>query len=85
MPSEMREPRNPFFDLLIPVSVIFVMTVLAYSLLPWHTLPSWFQENGWKFLLGEVGLIIVLGLASMVLDRVRTLRRAREGKLSARG
>lgn len=78
MASAEREPRNLFFDLLIPASVIFVVTVLAYSLVPWHTLPAWFQEHGWKALLVEVAVIIVLGLASMVLDRMRSLRKARE-------
>jgi hypothetical protein len=69
------EPRNPFYDLLIPASVAFVVTVLAYALVPPAQQPPWFYEHAWKLLLAEVGAIIVLGLLSMGLDRVRSLRK----------
>lgn len=69
------EPRNPFYILLLAVSVAFVATVLAYAIVPWEQQPPWLQVNGWKLLLVEVGAIIVLGLLSMALDRWRFLRK----------
>jgi hypothetical protein len=69
------EPRNYFYDLLIPASVLFVVTVLAYALVPPDRQPDWLYAHGWKLLLGEVGLIVVLGLLSMGYDRWLTVRR----------
>jgi hypothetical protein len=68
------EPRNPFYDLLIAVSVVFVVTVLAYALVPPQHQPTWLLQNGWILLLVEVGAIVLFGLLSMGLDRWRTLR-----------
>ena len=69
------EPRNRFYDLLIPVCVAFVVTVLAYAFVPPDQQPPWLLANGWKLLLIEVGIIIMLGLLSMGLDRIRSLRK----------
>src|SRR5947208_10884989 len=91
---EPREPRNPFYLLLLIVGVFFVMTVLAYALVPVLEEkardagavppPSPFRkslrEDGWKLVLGELGALILLGLASMGLDRYRRWRREREPK-----
>ena len=80
---EPREPRNPLYLLLLVAGVIFVMTVLAYAIVPVleekardaGTIPppSPFRDalrsDGWKWVLGEVAALIVLGLASMGLDR----------------
>ena len=71
------EPRNLFYDLLLGVCTLFVVTVLAYALVPPERQPPWLFEHGWKLLLVEVALIIVLGLLSMGLDRIRSLRKAR--------
>jgi hypothetical protein len=85
------EPHNPFYLLLLLASLLFVVTVLAYLFLPIlaekATLagdpppPSEFREklekDGWRWLLYEVGAMIVLGLASMGLDRFRRLQKER--------
>jgi hypothetical protein len=79
------EPRNPFYILLIVVSMAFVITALAYALVPvleqkatdarTPAPPSPFRDSlrsdGWLWLLYEGGLIAVLGILSMVLDRWR--------------
>jgi hypothetical protein len=89
---EPREPRNPFYLLLLIAGVIFVMTVLAYAIVPVleekardaGTIPppSPFRDalrsDGWKWVLGEVAALIVLGLASMGLDRYRRWQRERQ-------
>src|SRR5262245_40691989 len=94
------EPHNPLYLLLLLASLLFVLTALAYALVP--TLeekaaeqgaeppPSPFRDalrtDGWKWLLVEVALMILLGLASMWVDRqrLRRLQNApREGTMPA--
>jgi hypothetical protein len=86
-----REPRNPFYLLLLLASLLFVITALAYAVVP--TLeqksidagqappPSPFRDalraDGWKWLLYEVAGVIVLALLSMRLDHLRTLKKQR--------
>lgn len=86
------EPRNPLYLLLLLVSLLFVLTALGYAVLPvledkarqaGEVVPtSAFREalrrDGWKWLLVELGGMIVLGLASMWLDgrRLRRLQNA---------
>jgi hypothetical protein len=86
-----REPRNPFYLLLLLSSLLFVVTALAYALVP--TLeekalhagqappPSAFRDalrqDGWRWLLYEVTAMIVFGLLSMGLDRLRRLQKER--------
>ncbi|MBI3822436.1 MAG: hypothetical protein HY289_07125 [Planctomycetes bacterium] len=79
------EPRNPFYLLLLIVGLIFIVTVLAYAVIPvieqkamdagQMPPPSPFRDalrnDGWKWVLAEVALLVVLGLASMGLDRWR--------------
>lgn len=79
------EPRNPFYILLLLISLAFVMTALAYAVVPVleqkareageEPPPSPFRdslrESGWKWLLYQVAGMIVAGLASMGLDRWR--------------
>ncbi|MCS7045276.1 MAG: hypothetical protein NZO58_02860 [Gemmataceae bacterium] len=82
------EPRNPFYLLLLVFSLIFVLTALAYAVVPvleqkareagTEPPPSPFRdalrEDGWKWLLGEVAAMVVAGLLSMGLDRWRRWR-----------
>src|SRR3954465_10252014 len=87
------EPRNPFYLLLLLASLLFVVTALAYAVVP--TLeqkaadagqpapPSPLREalraDGWRWLLWEVAVMIVLGVACMAWDRLRTLQKERSG------
>lgn len=80
-----KEPRNPFYFALLAVSFAFVVTALAYAIVPVleqkaremgeEPPPSPFRDSlrhdGWKWLLVEVAGMIVFGLASMGLDRWR--------------
>lgn len=80
-----RESRNPFYFLLLVVSFLFVLTVLAYAVVPMERQPEWLEVHGWKILLGELAAVIVLGLLSMGLDRVRSLRKqAGSGTMQAK-
>jgi hypothetical protein len=85
------EPRNPLYLLLLLASLLFVATALAYAVVP--TLeqkaadagqpppPSEFRDalrkDGWRWLLYEVGAVVVLSIASMAVDRLRTLQKER--------
>jgi hypothetical protein len=79
------ELRNPFYLLLLLASFLFVITALAYAIVPAleekakeagqlpppSPLRDALREGGWKWLLAQVAVMIVLGLASMGLDRYR--------------
>jgi hypothetical protein len=85
------EPRNPFYLLLLIAGLVFTITALAYAIIP--TLeekalragqappPSAFRDalrtDGWRWLLYEVAAMIVFGLLSMGLDRLRRLQNER--------
>jgi hypothetical protein len=85
------EPRNPFYLLLLIASLLFVATALAYAIVP--TLEeraveagqappqSAFRDSlrtdGWLWLLIELGAMVVFGALSMVLDRLRSLKKER--------
>jgi hypothetical protein len=87
------EPRNPFYFLLLVISLAFVLTALAYAVVPVleqkareageEPPPSPFRdslrESGWKWLLYEVAAMIVAGLLSMGLDRWRRYRQENAG------
>ena len=80
-----KEPRNWFYSLLNFASLAFVVTALAYAIVPVleqkaeavgdPAPPSAFRaalrEHGWWLLLVEVGVVVFLGLAAMALDRWR--------------
>src|SRR5262249_23706646 len=82
------EPRNPLYLLLLVVGLVFAVTALAYALLPvleqkaidagQPPPPSAFRdalrEGGWRWLLWGLAVLIVVGVASMVWDRLRTLQ-----------
>jgi hypothetical protein len=79
------EPRNPFYLLLLVTGVVFIATVLACAVVPvleekaldagTRPPPSPFRDalrnDGWKWVLVEVAVIVILGIASMGLDRYR--------------
>ncbi len=73
------EPANPFYRLLLVCSVAFAVTAFAYAVVPWDDQPAWFRAHGWKVLLAELAAVIVFGLLSMILDRLRTLRKQEVG------
>src|SRR5437867_3880258 len=85
------EPKNPFYFLLLLAGLAFTATALAYAVVP--TLeqkaidagqlppPSPFREalraDGWKWLAAELAAMIVFGVLSMALDRLRSLQKER--------
>src|SRR4051794_38829029 len=85
------EPRNPFYLLLLLTSLLFVGTALAYAIVPVlvekardageEPPPSPFRQaleaDGWRWLLVEVAAMIIFGLMSMGLDRLRRLQKER--------
>jgi hypothetical protein len=85
------EPRNPFYFLLLLAGLLFVVTALAYAIIPvleqkatdagQPPPPSEFRAalraDGWRWLLYEVAAVVVLSAASMVLDRLRSLQKQR--------
>jgi hypothetical protein len=85
------EPRNPFYFLLLLIGLVFVLTVLAYALVPVleqkaldagvvpppSPLRDALRRDGWKWVLGEVALLVAVGLLSMGLDRYRRWRHER--------
>jgi hypothetical protein len=82
------EPRNPLYLLLLLVGVVFVVTALAYAVVPVleqkaaeagnppspSPLRDALRRDGWRWLLYEVAALIVVGIASMMLDRYRSMR-----------
>jgi hypothetical protein len=85
------EPRNPFYLLLLLVSFSFVVTALAYAIIP--TLEqkavdlgqgppasAWrdaLRSDGWRWLLWQLGGMVCLCILSMGLDRLRSLKKER--------
>ena len=86
------EPHNPFYLLLLVAGLLFVLTALAYAIVPVLEQkaldagnpppPSAFRDalraDGWRWLLYEVVVIVVLSFASMWLDRLRSLQSEKE-------
>jgi hypothetical protein len=89
--SPTSEPRNPLYFVLLLVSLAFVATALAYAVVPVledkaaeagnPAPPSPFRETlrerGGTYLLIEAGTIVVFGLLSMAVDRLRALKKER--------
>src|SRR5262245_5541617 len=82
------EPHNPFYLLLLIAGLAFVVTALAYAVVPvleqkaleageppppsaWRDA---LRRDGWKWLLAELAAVALLSLASMWLDRRRSLQ-----------
>ena len=90
----MSEPRNPLYLLLLVIGLVFVLTVLAVAVVPileekaraagTEPPPSPFRaalrEHGWKWLLWEVAALVVVGLASMGLDRWRRFKAEQQAR-----
>jgi heme/copper-type cytochrome/quinol oxidase subunit 2 len=92
--SDKPEPRNPFYILLLLVGLLFVITLLAVVMVPllmdkaqaagadvpkegFHQI---IKRDGVWWVVAEVIVLIVLSLASMVLDRLRTLQKERAAR-----
>jgi hypothetical protein len=87
--SSPAEPRNPLYFLLLIIGLIFVLTALAYAVVPaleqkalemgQPVPPSPFRDalrqDGWRWVLYEVAALVCVGLMSMGLDRYRRWRR----------
>ena len=87
-----KEPRNPFYLLLLLFSLLFVVTALGYALIPileekaaqagQPAPPSPFRDalrdDGWIWLLYELAGMVLFGLLSMGLDRLRSLQTERK-------
>ncbi len=87
-----REPRNPLYLLLLLASIAFVVTALGYALIPVlehkATLagepppPSAFRDAlrayGGRWLLLELAVMMVVGIAAMVVDRLRSLQKEKQ-------
>lgn len=88
------EPRNWFYLLLNLASVVFVVTALAYAVVPVleekaaeagrppppSAVRESLREDGWLWLLGEAGAVVVFALASMGLDRYRRWKKERSSR-----
>jgi hypothetical protein len=91
-PDAPPEPRNWFYLLLNLASVLFVITALAYAVVPVleqkaaeagntpspSVLRETLREDGWLWLIYEAAVVVVLALASMGLDRYRRWKKERK-------
>lgn len=94
------EPRNPLYLLLLLASLLFVVTALAWAIVPLvedkavergvvpppSTIRATLRKEGGRWLLYELAAMVVLGVASMVVDsrRLRRLQNQTEaGKMPA--
>lgn len=89
------EPRNPFYLLLLLVSLLFVITALAYAVVPVleekatqagqpppnSPFRDALRKDGWIWLLAQVGGIVLFSFLSMGLDRLRSLRKERQAAI----
>lgn len=86
--SAKSEPHNPFYLLLLIAGLAFVVTALAYAIVPvleqkaidageFPPPSAWrdaLRQDGWKWLLAQLAAVGVLSLASMWLDQRRSLQ-----------
>ncbi len=87
------EPRNPLYLLLLVIGLLFVVTAVAYAVIPVLEQkaedkgepipPSPFRDalrrDGGTWVLCELAALVVIGIASMMLDRLRSLKRSAVG------
>ena len=91
------EPRNPFYFLLLLAGLVFTTTALAVAVVPVleqkaqdagqppppSPLRDALRTDGWRWLLYELGVMIVFALLSMGIDRLRSLQKERAaGRIS---
>src|SRR5262245_55654873 len=88
------EPRNPLYLLLLLACLLFTVTALAVAIVPVleekakdagemppaSEFRDALRKDGWKWLLWEVIAVVILGLASMALDRHRRLQKERAAR-----
>jgi hypothetical protein len=86
---QLAEPRNPFYFLLLMASLIFVLTCLAYGVVPIleqkaaqagqppprSPLREALNTDGWKWILYELAAMAVFAILSMGLDRRRIVQK----------
>ncbi len=80
----LRKRRNPFYLLLVPVGVAFVVTAFAYCVMAFqsvgalrrdaanqasHPLFAWLRQYGDETMLGELAALGVLTFAAIATDR----------------
>jgi hypothetical protein len=83
IPLSLKKFKNPFYTLLIPVGLVFVLTVFAYGFMAFmevnatkrevrasanHPLFSWLDENGTSLVLWELGILGVLTVGAIATD-----------------
>jgi hypothetical protein len=87
--SAPRERPNPLYLLLLVVGLVFTLTAVAYSVIPVMEQkateagnpppPSAWRDalrtDGWRWLLYEAAVLVVVALASMVWDHLRSLQK----------
>jgi hypothetical protein len=85
------EPRNPLYLLLLVAGLVFVLTALAYAVIPVleqkaieageppppSALRDALRTDGWKWLLVEVAILVILSVATMAWDWRRSLKNDR--------
>ncbi len=86
-----KEPPNPFYFLLMVAGVLFALTATAYAIIPYmeekateagnppppNPVRDALRTDGWQWLLWLVLAVVVFGLLSMGLDRLRRLQKER--------
>ncbi len=87
--SATSEPRKPLYFVLLLLCLAFVGTALAYAVVPvledkaaeagnpapQSPFREALREHGGRYLLIEAGAIVVFGLLSMAVDRLRALKK----------
>lgn len=85
------EPRNPLYFLLLLASFVFVINAVAVAVVPTleqkaadvgqppppSPLRDALRQDGWKWLLYELAVMVVFAILSMAVDRLRRLQRER--------
>ena len=77
----MKPPRTKpslLFRLIVPATVVFILTVLSLiaSVFGDQEAPvsKWLEAHGSQLLIWELGIVVVLSILAMAIDRIRTLR-----------